>query len=99
VTGVRLVGVPYCLALYTIVQCDTLSPKRGGAFLDKEMITPEEAAEILRVNTHTVYRALRAGKLPGGKVGNQWRIRKADLDEHLKGRQSQSTVSPGGIVR
>jgi excisionase family DNA binding protein len=56
--------------------------------LENETITPEEAAEILRVNTHTVYRALRAGKLPGGKVGGQWRIRRCDLEEHLRGQRA-----------
>ena len=69
--------------------------------MDPETITPEEAAEILRVNTHTVYRALRAGKLPGGKVGNQWRIRKIDLEEHLRGRQGTrlATSSLGGVAQ
>lgn len=50
-----------------------------------ELITPEEAARLLRVSTHTVYRALRKGKLPGGKVGNQWRIPVSELEKHLRG--------------
>lgn len=49
------------------------------------LITPEEAAKLLRVNTHTVYRALRKGKLPGGKVGKQWRIPLSELEKHLNG--------------
>jgi len=53
--------------------------------MEHDLITPEEAAEILRVNTHTVYRALRAGKIPGGKIGNQWRISRADLEAHIRG--------------
>jgi len=44
------------------------------------VLTPEEAAEYLRVNPQTVYRLLRAGKCPGVKIGRQWRIRRADLD-------------------
>lgn len=57
-----------------------------------ETLTPEEAAAILRVNPQTVYRALRAGKLPGAKVGAQWRILRADLEEYLRtgGRQAAS---------
>lgn len=52
-------------------------------------MTPEEAARYLRVHPQTVYRRLRAGMLPGAKVGDQWRIRKADLDAYLKGRTQE----------
>lgn len=58
--------------------------------LRKEILTPEEAAGYLRVHPQTVYRGLRAGTLPGAKVGDQWRLRKADLDEYLKGRTRDS---------
>lgn len=54
------------------------------------IFTPGEAARYLRVHSQTVYRRLRAGKLPGAKVGDQWRIRKADLEEYLKGRASEA---------
>jgi len=60
--------------------------------LQTQILTPEEAARYLRVHSQTVYRRLRAGKLPGAKVGDQWRIRKADLDLHLKGGQIQDEV-------
>jgi len=46
-------------------------------------LSPEEAAEYLKVNPQTIYRNLRRGRLPGGKVGRQWRIRKEDLDRFL----------------
>ena len=55
----------------------------------EQIFTPEEAARYLRVHSQTVYRRLRAGKLPGAKVGDQWRIRKADLDQHLKGHAQE----------
>ena len=57
----------------------------------REILTPEEAAGYLRVHLQTVYRRLRAGMLPGAKVGDQWRLRKADLDEYLKGHASNSS--------
>lgn len=50
-----------------------------------ETLTPEEAAKYLRVSPATVYRHLRSGRLPGAKVGQQWRIRKVDLDRYLSG--------------
>lgn len=55
--------------------------------MDKDKIfTLEEAAEYLRLFPLTTYKLLRNGKLPGAKVGRQWRIRKADLDAYLQGQ-------------
>ena len=48
-----------------------------------QLLTVEEAAAYLRVTPPTVYRLLRAGKLPGVKVGRQWRVRLVDLEAHL----------------
>lgn len=51
------------------------------------VLTPDEVAEYLRVDRETVYRQLRAKRLPGNKIGQQWRIRKADLDDYLAGME------------
>jgi excisionase family DNA binding protein len=49
-----------------------------------EVLTPKEAAELLRLNLDTVRRLLREGRLPGRKVGpRQWRILRVDLEEYL----------------
>jgi excisionase family DNA binding protein len=54
-----------------------------------EVLTPKDAARILRLNLETVRRLLREGLLPGRKVGlRQWRIRRVDLDEYLRGMPS-----------
>lgn len=50
-----------------------------------EVLTPEQAAEFLSVSVSTVYRELRAGRLPGLKVGQQWRIGRAALLDMLTG--------------
>mgnify|MGYP001597479489 CR=1 FL=1 len=50
-----------------------------------EYLTVEEAALALKVDPATVQRELKGGRLPGNKVGRAWRIRRADLREHLKG--------------
>ncbi len=44
------------------------------------LMTPEEAAEFLKVDIRTIYRWLRAGTLPAAKFGDSWRIRKSDID-------------------
>ena len=51
----------------------------------RDTLTPEEAAAYLRLNAQTVYRLLRDGQLPGVKVGRQWRIRRAALEQYLDG--------------
>lgn len=38
------------------------------------LMTVKEAAAYLRCHASTIYRLLRKEKLPGVKVGNQWRI-------------------------
>lgn len=43
-------------------------------------LTPEEAAEKLKVKPEAIRRQLREGELRGRKVGNLWRIREQDLD-------------------
>ena len=49
------------------------------------MLTPKEAADLLRLNLDTVRRLLRQGRLPGRKVGpRQWRILRLDLEEYLR---------------
>ena len=55
---------------------------------DDAILTPEEAAAYLKVNPQTVYRNLRRGRLPGAKVGRQWRLRRSDLDRFLAGGAS-----------
>lgn len=41
--------------------------------------SPSEAAAWLQVDEHVVRHAIRAGKLPAVKLGNQVRIRRSDL--------------------
>jgi excisionase family DNA binding protein len=55
---------------------------------EKEVFNPEEAAQWLRVSPQTVYRLLRSGKLPGKKIGQQWRIHKEDLVDYLRGKKN-----------
>jgi len=52
------------------------------------LMTCEEAATYLRLHRRTVGRLLKVGKLPGVKVGQQWRLRRVDLDAYLVGREA-----------
>lgn len=51
--------------------------------MNEELLTVDEVAEILRTTPNTIYRWLRAGKLPGVKIGKEWRIRKETLASKL----------------
>ena len=49
-----------------------------------EVLTVEEAGSLLKVDSVTVQRALKAGQLPGAKVGRAWRILKDELVLYLR---------------
>ncbi len=46
-------------------------------------LTTEEVLEYLQINLRTVYRLIKAGKIPAVRVGRQWRFRKRDIDAWL----------------
>lgn len=48
-----------------------------------QIMTLKEVAKYLGVHTMTVYRLLKEKKLPGFKVGGQWRTKKDVLDSYL----------------
>ena len=62
---------------------------------DEVFLTTEEVLEYLQVNLRTVYRLIKAGKIPAVRVGRQWRFRKRDIDAWL---DSQRTQSGGGAT-
>lgn len=51
--------------------------------IDETFLTTEEVLEYLQVNLRTVYRLIKAGKIPAVRVGRQWRFRKSDIDAWL----------------
>lgn len=46
-----------------------------------EYLTIPEVAELLRITERTAYTLAREGKLPAIKVGNQWRVARATLED------------------
>lgn len=45
-----------------------------------DYLTPYEVADELALSLTTVYNLLRAGKLPGVKIGRSWRISRDALE-------------------
>ena len=54
---------------------------------DDVFLTTEEVLEYLQVNLRTVYRLIKAGKIPAVRVGRQWRFRKRDIDVWLEAQR------------
>ena len=67
--------------------------------MDDTFLTTEEVLDYLHVNLRTVYRLIKAGKIPAVRVGRQWRFKRADLDAWLDGQRSRrSRGAPVGAA-
>ena len=51
---------------------------------EETFLTTEEVLDYLHVNVRTIYRLIRAGKIPAVRIGRQWRFRRKDLDVWLR---------------
>lgn len=59
--------------------------------MDESFLTTEEVLEYLQVNLRTVYRLIKAGRIPAVRVGRQWRFRKRDIDAWLESQRPRAT--------
>jgi len=50
-------------------------------------LTFKEACKYLQVSSATLYRLVRARKIPGHKIGRQWGFKKEEIDEWVKNLQ------------
>lgn len=50
---------------------------------DYEILTPEEVADYLYIGMNGVYKLLESGKLKAFRIGRNWKIPKASLDEYI----------------
>ena len=57
----------------------------GGGAVTSDVMTPSEAAAVLKVSEEDVLAAITAGDLKARKIGTAYRISKQSLDEFLKG--------------
>jgi excisionase family DNA binding protein len=65
---------------------------------DDHFLTTEEVLDYLQVNLRTIYRLIKAGRIPAVRVGRQWRFRKRDIDIWLESsrpaRGSEDELKP-----
>lgn len=64
---------------------------------DDVFLTTEEVLEYLHVNLRTVYRLIKAGKIPAVRVGRQWRFRKRDIDAWLETQRPHTEGMPAAM--
>lgn len=55
------------------------------------VMTVKEVADYLRVNQRTVYRLAVERRLPGFKVGTNWRFKRSDIEGWIAGQSKDST--------
>ena len=64
----------------------------GGPLGNDRLYTVAEVADHMRVSNMTVYRLIKAGKLPALRVGKNYRIRGREITRYL---DSSSTDASG----
>ena len=66
-------------------------------YADRAVLTLDELAQSLRVSWRTAFRLVQTGAIRGLRVGQQWRIRRTELDRYLQA-QEQVANPPRQIV-
>jgi excisionase family DNA binding protein len=61
-------------------------------------LTTEEVLAYLQVNLRTVYRLIKAGKIPAVRVGRQWRFRRRDIEAWLDSQRSRGRRPIGSLA-
>ena len=54
--------------------------------LMEPLLTTEEVARLLNTSEASVRRWLRKGEMRGTRVGEEWRVTRADLEEYIRSR-------------
>lgn len=66
---------------------------------NSDILTVEEAADLLRIPRSSVYKLAQEGKIPAQKVGRHWRFHRATLLRWIAGQASfdGKKIEPGGL--
>jgi len=58
---------------------------------ESEILTAAEVAEYLKVHPSTIYRLLKAHKIPSFKIGSDWRFKREQIDEWRIAQEKRET--------
>ncbi len=59
-----------------------------------QIFTIRELSEHLRVHPTTIYRLLRQGRLPGFRVGSNWRFSREAIEQWEREQAGRAAASP-----
>lgn len=65
---------------------------------EEDLLTFDEALQMLGTSRPTLYRLLSSGELKGLKVGKQWRFRRFDLLNYLERGPITIAAAPDDII-
>ena len=58
--------------------------------VNNELLTVAETCQYLKVTSRTLYRYIQSRRLPGFKLGKEWRFVRTDLEIWLRERPRKS---------
>ena len=61
-----------------------ISKNKKSEFDMKKWLTLEQVADYLQMSTSSIYKMAHAGKIPGYKVGRQWRFKIEEIDKWIE---------------
>lgn len=70
------------------------SPSTSTTSLPPDLVSPSEAARILRLSKWTIYQWLGRGYIPYYRMGRLIRIREADLLAKLEAERQSGAIPP-----
>ncbi len=58
--------------------------------VQNELLTAAETCRYLKITPRTLYRYIRNRRLPGFKLGKEWRFVRSDLEQWIRQRADES---------
>ena len=68
---------------------DIAQEKEARVFVSDDILNAEQVGEMLHVHARTVIRLANQAKLPGFKVGDQWRFRRLAIEQYIKEQEQR----------
>ncbi len=68
-------------------------PRSGADDFADAIMTLRELADYLKCHFMTLYKLIKTAGLPAFRVGSDWRVRRADLDEWIARQHARAAES------
>jgi excisionase family DNA binding protein len=79
--------------LYTVekkrIQYGHHTEKEACMLVIDDILDANEVGKMLRVHPRTIIRLATQGKIPGFKVGDQWRFRREAINEYIREQEQR----------